>query len=158
MTDRIFQFDLLSLARRRHGRRTSRCPSQTVRLDDFGIRRGIKDVLDEFSNVGEGVVERDLDDTIYAISIDISTVDTGMDELEPEGKMLREGGRAGKGGALGQATDATKGVGRRVCGHFPVVRWRARRGERGRRGGDWRGRWQRTSQLASLRTARGRVR
>ena len=111
MADRISQHDLLSLARRRHARRTTRRPSQTVRLDDLGVLCGIEDVFDDLAKMRESVVERDLDDAIYAISINRSTVDTGMDELESEGKMLRERGRAGKGRALGQATDATKGVG-----------------------------------------------
>lgn len=86
--------------------------------------------------MGESVIERDLDDAVYTISVEFSAVDAGVDELEAEGEVLRERGRAGEGRALGQTTDAAKGVGRRVCGHFPVARWRARRRKSGRRRGD----------------------
>lgn len=62
--------------------------------------------------MSKGVVERYLNYAIYTISVDLSTIDTGMDELESEGKMLGERGWARKCRSLGQATDATKGIGR----------------------------------------------
>ena len=89
--------------------------------------------------MGEGVVERDLYDAIYAISVNLATVDTGMDELESEGEMFRERRWAGKGGALSETTDATEWVGGRVCGDFPGGR--AWCGEYGGRGGDGRRGW-----------------
>ena len=48
--------------------------------------------------IGEGVVEEDLGDVLYPVSIDLLTVDTGMDE----GDALRERVQAWKGHALGQ--------------------------------------------------------
>ena len=56
--------------------------------------------------IGEGVVEEDLGDVLYPVSIDLLTVDTGMDE----GNALRERVYAWGGRALGGTTNASAGT------------------------------------------------